>query len=564
MADRDKVLDQFFGDASTPIEWASEDEKKLHFWLDDLHCPQPISPMWFDIGGWWLTCGYMYRRFGVPFGKDWVAKTVNGYLMSAVVPRPADEEAGLWAYYNMVMPVYADKFLDWWKRRYLPEILRNFEYLDAFPMDTASLPELMILLEEAIDIQERHWRLHWMLNLAQFQASITFESILIPLIGDVHKPLVGRILISDEDRNWDSVRELWTLKETVKKSPALRRAFDENETADGVLHALGASEEGRSLLKDVDNYKNEYGNKSMYAHEYIYTTWRENPTPIVEALRGYLLSDYDCERDVRQLRENRAAAIREMWSLVPPATSQEDKDKLKTALDLALKMTPLTPDHHFYMDQGTYARMRLVLMSVGRKIVELGGLDQAGDIMFLKYDELRQLSANLTTFDARSIVNERRRAREAAFAVRPRLWAGTITDWSMYGEPYKQVLWDWPGIYERSKSSAALPSGTVKGLGASAGVYEGPARIVESAEQFDQVKKGDVLVCKMTSPSWVVLFTKIGGLVTDSGGALSHPAVVSREFGIPAVVGTRTGTQAIKTGQRVRLNGASGLVEILG
>jgi pyruvate,water dikinase len=67
----------------------------------------------------------------------------------------------------------------------------------------------------------------------------------------------------------------------------------------------------------------------------------------------------------------------------------------------------------------------------------------------------------------------------------------------------------------------------------------------------------------MTSPAWVVLFTKIGGLVTDSGGALSHPAVVSREFGIPAVVGTRTATQAIKTGQRVRLNGASGLVEIL-
>lgn len=564
MADREKVLDQFFGDATTPIEWKDEDEKKLHFWLDDLHCPQPISPMWFDIGGWWLTCGYMYRRFGVPFGKDWVAKTVNGYLMSAVVPRPAEEEAELWSYYNMVMPVYADKFLDWWKRRYLPEILRNFEYLDTFPMDTASLPELMILLEEAIDIQERHWRLHWMLNLAQFQASITFESVLIPLIGEQHKPLVGRILISDEDRNWDSVRELWTLKETVKKSPALMRAFDQNDTADGVMRALDASDEGRSLLKDVDKYRTEYGNKSMYAHEYIYTTWRENPTPIIEALRGYLLSDYDCEKDVRQLRENRDAAIKEMWSLVPSGTSQEQKDKLKTALDLALKMTPLTPDHHFYMDQGTYARMRLVLMGIGRKLVELGGLGQADDIMFLKYDELRKLSANLSTFDAKSIVKERRQAREKAFAVRPRLWAGTITDWSMYGEPYKQVLWDWPGIYERSKAAATQPAGTVKGLGASAGVYEGTARIVESAEQFDQVKKGDVLVCKMTSPSWVVLFTKIGGLITDSGGALSHPAVVSREFGIPAVVGTRTGTQAIKTGQRVRLNGASGVVEILG
>ena len=564
MADRNKIIDQFFGDTTTPIEWANEEEKQLHFWLDDLHCPQPISPMWFDIGGWWLTCGYMYRRFGVPFGKDWVAKTVSGYLMSAVVPRPAEEEAALWSYYNMVMPVYADKFLDWWKRRYLPEILRNFEYLDTFPMEASSLPELMILLEEAIDIQERHWRLHWMLNLAQFQASITFESVLIPLIGEQHKPLVGRILISDEDRNWDSVRALWTLKEKVKTSATLKRAFDDNETADGVMRALSASDEGRRLLVDIDAYKTEYGNKSMYAHEYLYVTWRENPTPIVEALRGYLLSDYDYEKDVRQLRENREAALKEMWSLVPAATSPEDKDKLETALDLAMKMTPLTPDHHFYMDQGTYARMRLVLIGVGKKIVELGGLDRPDDIMFLKYDELRTLSANLSTFDATSLVKERRAAREKAFAVRPRLWAGTITDWSMYGEPYKQVLWDWPGIYDRSKNAAAQPAGSVKGLGASSGVYEGTARVVESAEQFDQVKKGEVLVCKMTSPAWVVLFTKIGGLVTDSGGALSHPAVVSREFGIPAVVGTRTATQAIKTGQRVRLNGASGLVEILG
>jgi phosphohistidine swiveling domain-containing protein len=564
MPDRNKVLDTFFGDATTPIQWKDENEKKLHFWLDDLHCPQPISPMWFDIGGWWLTCGYMYRRFGVPFGKDWVAKTINGYLLSAVVPREADEEAGLWSYYNMVMPVYADKFLDWWKRRYLPEILRNFEYLDTFPMESSSLAELMILLEEALDIQERHWKLHWMLNLAQFQASITFESVLIPLVGEEHKPLVGRILISDEDRNWDSVRELWTLKETVKKNAALKRAFDDNETADGVMRALDATTDGRELLKAIDAYKNEYGNKSMYAHEYLYTTWRENPTPIVEALRGYLLTDYDYEKDVRQLRANRDAAIKEMWSLVPAGTPQADKNKLKTALDLALKMTPLTPDHHFYMDQGTYARMRLVLMGIGRKLVAFGGLRQPDDIMFLKYDELRKLSADVKAFDAASIVKERRQQREQAFALRPRLWAGTITDWSMNGEPYKQVLWDWPGIYERSKEAANQPSGSVKGLGASAGVYEGPARVVESAEQFDQVKKGDVLVCKMTSPSWVVLFTKIGGLITDSGGALSHPAVVSREFGIPAVVGARTATQVIRTGQRVRLNGASGLVEILG
>ena len=129
-----------------------------------------------------------------------------------------------------------------------------------------------------------------------------------------------------------------------------------------------------------------------------------------------------------------------MWSLVPSGTSDEGKDKLKTALDLALKMTPLTPDHHFYMDQGTYARMRLVLMGVGRKIVELGGLDQPDDIMFLRYDELRKLSTNLSTSDAKFIVKARRKSREEHSRFGRRCGREPSQTLSMYGEPYKQVL----------------------------------------------------------------------------------------------------------------------------
>ncbi len=430
-------------------------------------------------------------------------------------------------------------------------------------MDTASLPELMILLEDAIDIQERHFRLHWMLNLAQFQSSLTFESLFTRTVGEAHKALVGRILVSDKDRNWDSVRDLWKLKEEARKSGDILRAFDQATAAD-VMAALSGSDEGREFLKKIDAYKMEYGNKSMWAHEYIYPTWRENPTPVVEAIRGYLTSDYDYEQDVRQLRENRDAAIAEMWTLVPAGTPQAGRDALRAALDLALKMTPLTPDHHFYMDQGTYARVRLVLMAVGRALAARSVFREAEDVMFLTYHELRVISADAAAFDVASLVAKRRGEREAAFGRRPRLWAGTITHWSLHEEPYKQGNWDWPGIYERSKETTKTAGGTLRGLGASAGVVEGTARVVDSPEQFDQVQKGELLVCKMTSPAWVVLFTKIGGLVTDSGGALSHPAVVSREFGIPAVVGTRTATQTIKTGQRVRVDGAAGTVEVLG
>ena len=81
--------------------------------------------------------------------------------------------------------------------------------------------------------------------------------------------------------------------------------------------------------------------------------------------------------------------------------------------------------------------------------------------------------------------------------------------------------------------------------------------------EWDQVKEGEILVCRMTNPAWVVLFTKIVGLVTDAGGVTSHPAVVSHEFGIPAVVGTSNATERIKTGDRIRVNGSTGVVEVL-
>ena len=81
-----RVLDQFLGDEDFPIEWASEREKQLFWVFDDLHCPHPLSPMFYDIGGWWLTCDHMFRRFGTPFAADWITKNVNGYLYTAAVP----------------------------------------------------------------------------------------------------------------------------------------------------------------------------------------------------------------------------------------------------------------------------------------------------------------------------------------------------------------------------------------------------------------------------------------------------------------------------------------------
>ncbi len=559
--EKPQIIDQYLGDASFPIAWKDEAEKRLHFWYDDLHNPQPVSPMFFDLGGWWSTCKYMYRRFGVPFGKDWVAKTVDEYVLTAVVPRDKQDAKDIGAYFGMVMPIYADKFLGWWKERLLPEIKRNFEYIDNYPLEEASLAEAMIVFEDMVDIQERHFNLHWVLNMAQFQATMTFQNQVAQFVGPGNEQLANRILISDEDRNWDSINELAKLKDIIKVSPTLKAAFA--KPADEILSELAKSADGKEFLKKINAYKTEYGHKSMYAHEFINDTWVENPAPIVTALKGYVETDYSYDADVKRLRQNRQKAVDELWAKFPKTASEADRKTLATSLDLALKMAPLTPDHHFYMDQGTYARTHEVLMAIGRKLVKAGVLNEPLDIVFLKYDELRKLSANFKLFDAKALVAERKATRLDAFNRKAPLWAGTIDHWSLYEEPYKAGLWGWPGVYLKQKERAALSASALTGLGVSAGIVEGVAHVVSSPAEFDQVKKGEILVCQMTSPAWVVLFTKISGLVTDSGGALSHPAIVSREFEIPAVVGTIDATTKIKTGDRIRVDGDQGSVTIL-
>ena len=567
----EEVLGSFHGSDEFPIEW-KEGEDELFWIYDDLHCPNPVSPMFFDIGGWWLTCDHMFRRFGTPFACDWVAKEINGYVYTAAVPAdsrihseaseyqsryvprvPDDPEhaATIGTYLGWVLPHYAGNFLDWWRDRLRPEIERNFEYLDGFDIGSTGFVELAVLLEDAIDIHDRHWKIHWMLNFAQFASTQALNGLLAEEKGEAAAALMGRLQSSVEDRNWDSIEDLWKMKEEIKADTELAAAF-EGETATHIVAALEDSDAGRRFLEErVLAHQKAFGYKAIWSHEFAFTTWREDPAPMLEAVRGYLATDYDYPANIASVRDDLEAAKRE-------ALDGVDNPELTAALERSLSMNPLTPDHHFYIDQGTNARLRLVLIAIGEKLVEAGTLDDAEDVMYLRYNELRLLMADQEALDARGLIGDRRDAREDAFEKRPPSWVGTATQTAL-DFPYN-ALWGFP---EKFHAGEPATTGEVKGLAASPGVVEGPARYVTSLDEFDQVKDGEILVCRMTNPAWVVLFTKITGLVTEAGGVVSHPAVVAREFGIPAVVGTTNAGDRIATGDRVRVNGSTGVVEIL-
>jgi pyruvate,water dikinase len=571
----DEVLGTFYGDEEFPIQW-EEGEQQLFWIYDDLHIPNPVSPMFFDIGGWWLTCDHMFRRFGTPFACDWIAKNIHGYVYTAAVPadsslhaeateyqsryvprvpRDSSYPERIGAYMGAVLPHYAQNFLDWWRERLRPEMEHNFAYLDNYDTERASLIELAVLLEDAIDIHDRHWKIHWMLNFAQFSSTLNLNAMIQQVQGEVDPNLMGRLQSSVEDRNWDSIEDLWKIKEEVKVDAELAQAF-KAETAGDILRSLRASERGRRLLTErVEPYRQEFGYKAIWSHEFAFPTWKENATPIIEMVRGYLETDYDYPKTINAVKEDLDKAIHELMDDVPAG---EGRDQLQTALDLSLRMNPLTPDHHFYIDQGTNARLRILLIAIGKKLAQAGLLDDPEDVMYLHYNELRLLMTNPAAVDALALVSQRRDEREQAYQIRPREWVGTATKTAL-AFPYN-ALWGFP---EKFYKEPPQKTGEVRGLAASPGVVEGKARNVASLEQFDQVHEGEILVCRMTNPAWVVLFTKIVGLVTDAGGVTSHPAVVSREFGIPAVVGTSNATERIKTGDRVRVNGSTGVVEVL-
>jgi phosphohistidine swiveling domain-containing protein len=574
MAVVEEVLGTFHGSDEFPIDW-QEGEKELFWIYDDLHIPNPVSPMFFDIGGWWLTCDHMFRRFGTPFACDWIAKEINGYVYTAAipcdpglhaeateyqaryvprVPREPDHAAKIGAYLGWVLPEYAGNFLAWWRDRLRPEIERNFAYLDGLDYEGADLRQMAVYLEDAIDVHDRHWKIHWMLNFAQFASTTNLNTVIAEVRGGEDPGLMGRLQSSLEDRNWDSIEDLWRIKEEVKGDDELRAAF-EGETAADVQRALEGSDRGRKLLEErIGEHQRLFGNKAIWSHEFAFRTWREDAAPIIGAITGYLHSDYDYPSNIAAVRDDLEAAKREVMEGV----DGEGRERLQQALDLSLNMNPLTPDHHFYVDQGTNARLRLALIAIGGKLSGAGVLEDAEDVMYLRYNELRLLMADQSAFDARELVSDRRDAREEAAERRPPSWVGTATKTALEF-PYN-ALWGFPDKFYAGEPSS---TGEVRGLAASPGVVEGPARFVASLDEFDHVRDGEILVCRMTNPAWVVLFTKIIGLVTEAGGAVSHPAVVAREFGIPAVVGTTNAGERIKTGDRIRVNGTSGVVEIL-
>ena len=176
-------------------------------------------------------------------------------------------------------------------------------------------------------------------------------------------------------------------------------------------------------------------------------------------------------------------------------------------------------------------------------------IDAARDVLYLRRDEVPDARSADST-DRRAVVAERERRPAHLRAIRPPAKVGKPSE-------------DGGGDRFDGKRFASTEPDELRGTGASAGIVRGPARVTLDQDDFEAVQPGDIIVCPSSNPSWVPLFAIAGGLITNTGGVLSHAAVVAREFALPAVVGTGDATTRIADGRLVELDGSSGVVRLL-
>ena len=577
MSGDDAVLAQYLGEDEFPVTWESDQEQDLFWVYDDLHCPHPLSPMYFDIGGWWLTCDHMFRRFGTPFAVDWLAKNVNGYLYTAAIPADPDLRVsagstarGTWRasprtrstrprsapYLDGVLPVYGERFADWWRDRLVPEMLRNFEYLESQldRADEMSRMELAVLLEDAMDVHDRHWKIHWMLNFAQLSATIKLRETVERIRGSVDEELLGRLQNSAEDRNWDSVEGLWQLKESVKADPALREAF--RGSGAQIRAALEATDTGRRFIAEQ--------RRALPAG--VRLARRLEPRVHLPDLPGAAgarpRAGPRLPRHRLRLPE-RAGALRVDIERPPRNCSRastgadRERDGAANAINLRHGAADARPPllhrpgrqrpapARAHRDRPEARRRRTPRRRRRRRVP---ALQRAARVHRRPVGDRR--------------AGDRRRApgrARAARNVQPRDWIGTATE-TQLDFPYL-VNWGFPEQFHREAATDDREGRRDLRL---TGRRRGHRPRGAAPWPIRRGAEGDILVCQMTNPAWVVLFTKIAGLVTDAGGTTSHPAVLAREFGIPAVVGTSEATRKISTGDRIRVDGTAGIVEIMG
>lgn len=488
----------------------------------------PTAPKPLDQWGFGLVFPAMVHtmRFaGFAVDDAELRTTIDQVWREALIPPRARPTLRLIGLPRKVAASLRHDWMGWWENEALPRILEVCAPADLRAMDDAALLRRAERIAETLThtLSKRFEGVVGQAAMLILRAPVTLA------VGSKRAPAVMGHLVSGLRTRTSEVNEaLFHLA---------RKAVDAGPEVTGPLRdrrpeALRTSEAGRMFLGEVEVFLDEHGHRESTGLYLSASMWRRDPTPVWGLLRG-LLEVTRPPSEEAGLRRYRAALAEVTRALrfVPGLGAAFTKlvERLRAAVVFRERS-------HFDLAR-LFSALQDIIAELARRLHERGHLPAPDDIYFLTEAELRTwLAGQVPPRDEIERLVRRRRATYGVVNGRWQKWA-----------------------FAAGKQETA---DVLLGSGASSGVIRGKARIIRDEHQFERLQPGEILVCQYTNPAWTPLFTIAAGVVTNTGGAASHAAIVAREYGIPAVLGAAGATERIADGQEVLVDGDTGRVTL--
>ncbi|MEW2416953.1 rifamycin-inactivating phosphotransferase [Streptomyces sp. NPDC046866] len=323
-------------------------------------------------------------------------------------------------------------------------------------------------------------------------------------------------------------------------------AFLRDVQDDGFLDELAKLPGGSEARDAIETYLDRYGMRCVGEIDITRPRWREHPSALVPVILDHVRT-FEPGAAGRRFELGRQKAHQKKKEVLARLRALPDGDRKAEETERMIDRVRTFIGYREYPKYAIICRYfvyKKALMQEAERLLRAGLLPERDDVFHLTFAELHDVVRSGRPVDPQ-LVRQRKEEFRAHHALTP---PRVLTS---DGEALT-------GAYRRDD----VPAGALAGVAVSAGTVEGRARVVLDVAQAD-LEPGDILVTAFTDPSWSPLFLRIAGLVTEVGGLMTHGAVIAREYGLPAVVGVERATRLIRDGQRIRVHGTDGYVEIL-
>ena len=523
---------------------------------DPSHFPRPMTRYWQE------THPPAYKRGTKDFARFYGLLIdgiqigyVNGFAYHQVMPAPEAEIPERFKRAEQVFPrkLWREQLRDWDENR-KPSSIATHRELQTVNPDALSDKELITYLTRCRDHHSAMITQHMRFTAGTLLPTGDF----LARVGDwtdlPQSELLG-LMRGSAEVSAGSSDEMQRLKRAFAQDPAAREILASDGNPTQVLASL--RELGGEAGAAISAYLDLVGNRLVNGFDIAEPTALELPDALVRAIRTAISGEARADSTEAQSAKVRAQV---------PTAHRAEFDELLSEARLTYR---LRDERGVYSDIWASGIMRRAALAAGRRVASRGRISMQQQMLEASLDEMCAL---VSTAGGPSADELAKRALHRATYT-----AKDVPSFLGPAKPPPPDLAALPPSVARvmraifialghlfGSSQAQHEEKVLYGLAASKGVYEGPARRVSSPSQFERIVKGDVLVTESTTEAFNILLPLLGGIVTDSGGLLSHAAIVAREYGIPGVVGTREATERIADGVRVRVDGDAGEVTVLG